>query len=71
MDISSAAAASSAHAQATVQAEASVKVLKKALDLQGQTVLGLLEALPAPPMPTAPPAPAVGSARGGVVDTWA
>lgn len=64
MDVSSIAAAASANAAAKVQAEASVKVLKMALDMQAESALQLLEALPAP-------TPAVGSAAGGVVDTWA
>ncbi|MCM8565917.1 YjfB family protein [Thauera linaloolentis] len=67
MDISSIAAAASVNAAAKVQTEASVRVLKMALDMQGDSVLQLLEALPVP----AQQAPVVGSAAGGVVDTWA
>lgn len=66
MDISAAAAAVSAHATAKVQAEASVKVLKMALDMESQAALQLLEALP-----DIPAAPAVGSSAGGVINTWA
>ncbi|MCV2217918.1 putative motility protein [Thauera sp. Sel9] len=68
MDVSSIAAAASANAAARVQAEASVKVLKMALDMQAESALQLLQAVPAPAQP---PASAVGSAAGGVVDTWA
>ncbi|WP_068636607.1 YjfB family protein [Thauera butanivorans] len=68
MDVSSIAAAASANAAAKVQAEASVKVLKMALDMQAESALQLLQAIPAP---VQPPVSAVGSAAGGVVDTWA
>ena len=65
MDVSSIAAAASANATAEVQAEASVRVLKKAMDIQAESAMQLLQAIPKPP------AAPVGSAAGGVVDTWA
>ena len=55
----------SANASAEVQAEASVRVLKMAMDIQSESAMQLLQAIPAPP------AAAVGSTSGGVVDTWA
>lgn len=64
MDVSSLAAAASANAATSVRAEASVKVLKKAIDLQAEGTLQLLQALPQPP------ATPVGSVAGGVIDTW-
>lgn len=67
MDVSAIAAAVSANAATKVQAEASVRVLKMAMDLQAESALQLLQTIPA----VAAPAPAVGSAAGGVVDTWA
>jgi hypothetical protein len=63
MDASAIAAMASNNALAQVQQEASVEVLRKALDLQGQSAMQLLQAIPRPP--------AVGSTAGGVVDTWA
>ncbi|MCK9260952.1 MAG: YjfB family protein [Azoarcus sp.] len=63
MDVSSIAAAASANAAAQVQQEVSVSVLKKAMDIQEQSAMQLLEALP--PVPAAP----TGTA-GGVIDTW-
>lgn len=65
MDVASIAAASSSNAAASVHAEAAVKVLKKAIDLQADSAMQLLQAL------TQPPATRVGSAVGGVIDTWA
>lgn len=64
MEVSSIAAAASANAAAQLQAEVSVTVLKKAIDVQAEAALQLLEALPQ--VPAAP----VGTA-GGVIDTWA
>lgn len=64
MDVSSIAAAASANAMTQVQQQASVAVLKKALELQEQGALQLLQALP---QPAASP---VGTA-GGVIDTYA
>lgn len=66
MDVSSIAAAASANAMAQIQQQVSVSVLKKALDIQSQSALQLLEALPPVPAPAAP----VGTA-GGVIDTYA
>lgn len=63
MDVSSIAAAASANAMAQVQQQASIAVLKKALELQEQGALQLLQALPQPAAP-------VGTA-GGVIDTYA
>ncbi len=64
MDVSSIAAASTANAMAQVQQQASVSVLKQALDIQEQSAMQLLQAIPLPPaMP-------VGTA-GGLIDTWA
>jgi hypothetical protein len=65
MDVSSIAAAASANSMAQVQQQASVSVLKKALDIQEQSAMQLLQALPAPQQ-----AAPVGTA-GGVIDTWA
>lgn len=65
MEVSSIAAAASANAAAQLQAEVSVTVLKKAIDIQAEAALQLLEALPHQ-VPAAP----VGTA-GGVIDTWA
>lgn len=66
MEVSSIAAAATANAMVKVQQEASVMVLKKALDVQQQGALQLLEA-----MPQVPAAPTAGGATGSVVDTWA
>ena len=63
MESTAIAALSSNNALAQVQQEASVEVLRKALDLQGESALQLLQAIPRPP--------AVGSTAGGFVDTWA
>lgn len=64
MEISSIAAAVSANSANQLRAEVSVAVLKKALDIQEQGALQLLEALP---QPAAAP---VGSV-GGVINTYA
>jgi len=48
VDVSSAAASISALSQANVQAQASILILKKALDLQQSSAMQLLQALPAP-----------------------
>ena len=63
MEATAIAAMASNNALAQVQQEASVEVLRKALDLQGQSAMQLLQAIPRPPV--------VGSTAGGVVDTWA
>lgn len=65
MDISSVAAAASSNAAASVQAQASFKVLKKAIDVQAAGAIQLLRALPQPP------ANLVGSVAGRIIDTWA
>jgi hypothetical protein len=64
MDVSSIAAAASANSASQLQAQVSVSVLKKAMDVQESHALQLLEALP----PT--PSGQVGTA-GGVIDTYA
>jgi len=64
MDVASIAAAASANAMAEVQQEAAVSVLKKTLDIQQQSAMQLLQAIPQAP------APSVGTA-GGYIDTWA
>ena len=64
MDTASIAAAISANAMADVQHEASISVLKKAMDIEQQSAMQLLQAIPQPP------APSVGTA-GGYIDTWA
>ena len=63
MESTAIAALASNNALAQVQQEASVEVLRKALDLQGESALQLLQAIPR--------SPAVGSTAGGFVDTWA
>ena len=65
MEVSSIAAAASANALGRVKAEASLMVLKKTMDLQSQSALQLLQAVPAPVQ-----VPDVGGSLGGVVDTW-
>lgn len=64
MDVASIAAAASSNAMAEVQQEAAVSVLKKTMDIQEQSAMQLLQAIPQPP------APALGTA-GGYIDTWA
>lgn len=64
MNVSSIAALASANAMQQVQQQASVSVLKKALDIQEQSAMQLLQAIP-----QTPPAPIGGA--GGVIDTWA
>lgn len=66
MDVSAIASAASANAMARVQQDASLMVLKKGMDLQEQSAMQLLQAIPAPPS-SAP----VGGTAGGVIDTWA
>ena len=53
----------SAATPGTTSGTASILMLRKALDLQGQSAMQLLQAIPRPP--------AVGSTAGGVLDTWA
>ncbi len=64
MDVSAIASAASANAMAEVQQEAAVSVLKKTMDIQEQSAMQLLQAIPQPA------APSVGTA-GGYIDTWA
>lgn len=64
MDASAIAAAATANSQAQLQQEVSVEVLKKAIDIQAQSAMQLVQAIPRPPA-------AVGSTAGGVIDTWA
>lgn len=51
MDVSSAAASISAMTLANYQAQASLMVLKKSLDLQAASALQLVQAVPHPPAP--------------------
>ena len=64
MDVASIAAAASSNALAEVQHEAAVSVLKKTMDIQEQSALQLLQAIPQPPAPS-------GGTAGGYIDTWA
>lgn len=65
MDVSAIASAASANAMAEVQQEAAISVLKKIMDIQEQSAMQLLQAIPQPPAPAS-----VGTA-GGYIDTWA
>lgn len=65
MDVSSAAASVSALSAANVQAQASMMVLKKSMDVQATAALQLIEALP-----QAAPAPVSGN-LGTVINTYA
>ena len=49
MEATAIAALASNNALAQVQQEASVEVLRKALDLQGESAMQLLQAIPRPP----------------------
>jgi len=64
MDVSAAAGAASASSLATVQGQASMLVLKKAMELQAAHALQLLQGLPQP-MPTP------GATVGGTINTYA
>jgi hypothetical protein len=64
MDIISIAAASTSNSASRLRTAVEMNVLKKAIDIQADGALALVQALPAPP------AAAPGEA-GGVVDTWA
>lgn len=66
MNVSAFASAASAGNPATVQGQASLLVLKKAMDLQQANAAQLLQALP---RPAARPTP--GAAGGGTIDTFA
>lgn len=63
MDVSSIAAFATANAMANVRQEVSLSVLRKAMDIQEQSAMQLLEALPPVPVANA-------GAAGGVIDTW-
>ncbi len=65
MDVSSIAAAASDNSAAQLQQQASISVLKKAMDISAAHALQLIEALPQPP--SAP----VGGTAGGVIDVYA
>ena len=64
MDVSAAASAASASSLATVQGQASMLVLTKAMELQAANALQLLQGLP-----QATPTP--GAALGGTINTYA
>lgn len=64
MDINSAASSISTMSLANVQAQASISMFKKALDLQQSTAAQLLQALPAPAQPVP------GTSVGTRVDTY-
>lgn len=64
MDVTTIAAMASSNALAQVQQQASVSVMKKTMEIQEQSAMQLLQAIPAPP-----PVP-LGSV-GGNIDTWA
>lgn len=65
MDVASIAAAASSNAMAEVQHEAAVSVLRKTMDIQEQSAMQLLQAIPQPP------APVSAGTAGGYIDTWA
>jgi putative motility protein YjfB-like len=65
MNVSTLAAAASANSMATVQGQASLLVLKKAMELQQSNAAQLLQALP---QPAAGPTP--GATLGGSIDTF-
>lgn len=64
MEVSSIAAYASANAMQQLQQQVSVALLKKAMEVQGQAALQLLEALPQA-------APAASGPTGTVIDTYA
>ncbi len=64
MNVSGAVASASAMSLANVQAQASISVLRKALDMQASNAAQLLQALPTP-------APAPTGAVGTRIDTFA
>ncbi|NMG14644.1 YjfB family protein [Aromatoleum bremense] len=65
MNVATIAAAASANSAATVQAQASLLVLKKAMDLQQSGAAQLLQALPQPAV-----APIPGATVGGSIDLF-
>ena len=64
MDITSIAAAASANSASRTQDAVQLSVLKKAIDIQAQGALALVQAVPAPPAP-------VGGTAGGIINTVA
>ncbi|NMF97270.1 YjfB family protein [Aromatoleum toluolicum] len=64
MDITTIASIASANASTSLKAQASVLVLKKAMELQTLNAAQLLQALPAPAGPTP------GARLGSVIDTF-
>lgn len=64
MNVSALASTASANSAATVQGQASLLVLKKAMDLQQANAAQLLQALPPPSGPTP------GTTVGGTIDTF-
>ena len=64
MDISTVASIASANATASLQAQASVLVLKKAMELQTLNAAQLLQAL------TTPAGPTPGATIGGTIDVF-
>ena len=65
MNVATIAAAASANSAATVQAQASLLVLRKAMDLQQSHAVQLLQALPQPAV-----APIPGATVGGSIDLF-
>lgn len=64
MDISTVASIASANASTSLKAEASVLVLKRAMELEALNAAQLLQALPPPAGPTP------GARLGSVIDTF-
>lgn len=68
MEIGSIAAAATQNAATNLHQAVSVSVLKKAIDMQSENALALLQALPTPqPQPASVP---IGTS-GGTIDTYA
>ncbi|CAI09021.1 YjfB family protein [Aromatoleum aromaticum] len=65
MNVAAIAAAAAANSAATVQAQASLLVLRKAMDVQQSNAAQLLQALPQPAV-----APAPGATVGGSIDIF-
>lgn len=64
MDISTVASIASANASTSLKAEASVLVLKRAMELEALNAVQLLQALPPPSGPTP------GASIGGTIDVF-
>jgi hypothetical protein len=64
MDLTSIAATVSASSASQMQTAVGLSVLKKAMDIEADGALALVQAVPTPP-PAAPGEP------GGIVNTWA